>query len=170
MAAVPCLTRFLAWAHVVVAHAMAFEVHATASEERVYRLLVRDDTGGVGLERGDHEVVHEPDLLLTGESPFRFCHRRLRLRFGYGEPFGILGEAHLNLADGVEVFGELIGIFLSQTACSVARFFHDGIEHAFLTSDVCLSLRQRGFLVGEQFVKNGDGVLNFGDWFPLSVP
>ena len=129
----------------VVAHVVWGHLEPQTLQQRTHRLAVGEHAGGVRLQRGHDERVHHLDLLFPREA--RLGLGNLRLGLGHAEPLLVLAQAHLDVADALEVLVQLVGVGFRQALLHAFGIFHHGIQHAALLSQLRLALAQRRAVV-----------------------
>ena len=109
---------------------MCSDLEIKALKQRAHGLAIRDDARRVRLQRGDDEIVHHLDLLLAQKFRFGLRNRRPGLR--HVQPLLVLAEAHLDVADALEILVELVRVGLGEALLHALRIFEHGVEYAAL--------------------------------------
>ena len=151
-----------------MAHVVRRDFHANAGQERADRLTVGHHAGAIGAHRGDHDIVHDLDLLASGEAGRWFGQVGLGLR--HAEPLLVLAQANFDFADALEIFVELLGIVLGEITAEVAGVLDERVEHAAALGEHGLLLGDGRIVLSEEPMVGGDGAVLAGDRLAGSVP
>ncbi len=128
---VPELAGFHAGTGRVVAQIVSAEADFQALEKRIDGLAIGGYPRGIGSESGGEKAVHELDLLKSRKAFFGVVDLTGRSGFGAFEPLLLFGEADLDVADALKVFGEFVGIVFAETFREMAGVIEDGVQDAF---------------------------------------
>jgi hypothetical protein len=114
---VPLLRRLHFRARRIVTHLVRDNGNIQALEQGRRGHAIGENAGAVRLERREHDVVHEPDLVLAGDARLGFGESG----FGHGhvDPLLLLAEAPFNLAHPLEILVELRLVGLAKSALQV---------------------------------------------------
>ena len=157
-------------AGLVVAHVVWGDIDAQTLEQRADWLPVGDHPRGVGLERGDQDVVHHLDLVFAGDALFGGAEAAGRRGLGHGQPLFLLGEPRLDVANRLEVFVEFVGVGRRQTPPHPRRIGPDGVEHALFGGQGRLPFLKRRAFSGEEPVEGEHWRVEAGQRATAGIP
>ena len=120
-----------------------------------------DDTSQVALEGQDHQIKHQPGILrIGGQETGRPLHVG---KFSGGLFLGQL-NAPLDIANGIEIFGELAAVTGSELPQQASHTLGDRIQDTALFLDQAAPLGRVGAaLLTEQAFENPARVMLHGE-------
>ncbi len=147
---------------------MRRDLGAETLQQRAHRLAVGQHPRAVRLQGGDDEVIHHFNFRLACEARLGLGDRRSGLR--HAEPLLVLAEPHLDVADALVVFVELVDVGLREALLHAFRILQHRIEHAALLREHRLPFAQRRGVIRKQAMKSRDGIFEPRHRFAARVP